>query len=429
MPSNGIWVGVMKERVLIAEDDDISFSILQRILENESYEVIRARNGYEAINLLKPNHFPIMLLDLNMPEISGYQVLEETRRMETPPVVIIQTSDNDIQSIIRNMRAGAFDYILKPVNPEELVFKAGRAMEVFHIRALQNHLHTDSIEESARKADAHAAPQKLSLKNLHRYTKTLFESLQTNFNQGAGIGMLISLVSLLMMQAKKEGSNYVVPAETMDLILQNASMAEKALNRINELHFLQDRDLEVVPFSREQVHKMLQEIIASVEPFGKIKNHRIHLADNDVFFDKGELRLNRSLFSQALQEILINAFKFSLENTDVYVIYGAMDKILSLSILNSPHSKDLRQSGFVNDLNQIIFEPFFREEKAVDERFATLDYGLGLTYAKVIIERHGGTISASSVQDDRISPEQLVSIDIELPLIASEERDDSVMRF
>jgi signal transduction histidine kinase len=315
------------------------------------------------------------------------------------------------------------------VNPEELVFKAGRAMEVFHIRALQNHLHTDSIEESARKADAHAAPQKLSLKNLHRYTKTLLESLQTNFNQGAGIGMLISLVSLLMMQAKKEGSNYVVPAETMDLILQNASMAEKALNRINELHFLQDRDLEVVPFSREQVHKMLQEIIASVEPFGKIKNHRIHLADNDVFFDKGELRLNRSLFSQALQEILINAFKFSLENTDVYVIYGAMDKILSLSILNSPHSKDLRQSGFVNDLNQIIFEPFFREEKAVDERFATLDYGLGLTYAKVIIERHGGTISASSVQDDRISPEQLVSIDIELPLIASEERDDSVMRF
>ncbi len=419
----------MEQRVLIAEDDDISFSILQRILENESYEVIRARDGYEAINLLKSNRFPVMLLDLNMPEISGYQVLEETRRMETQPVVIIQTSDNEIQSIVRNMRAGAFDYILKPVNAEELVFKAGRAMEVFRVRDLQNHLHTDSLEESARRADANAAPEKLSLKNLHRYTKTLFESLQTNFNQGAGIGMLISLVSLLMMQAKKEGSNYLVPAETMELIFQNASMAEKALNRINELHFLQDRNLEVAPFSREQFHKMLQDVIASVEPFAKIKNHRIQLADQDVFFDKAELRLNRSLFSQAVQEILINAFKFSLENTDVYVIYGAMDKILSLSILNSPHSEELRQSGFVNDLNQIIFEPFFREEKAVDERFATLDYGLGLTYAKVIMERHGGIISASSVQDDRLSPEQLVSIDIELPLIASEETNDSVMRF
>lgn len=408
----------MNQSILIAEDDDLAYIILERALRNHGYEVFRAQTGATAIEMIESGNFPVMLLDLRLPDVSGLQVLESTRRQKTPPVVIIQTSDSDIQSVVKHMRTGAFDYITKPVNTEELLFKITRAFEIFHIRRIQAERGDTG---SSGLSDSFRELQERNLHNLHRYNKSLFESLQTNFNQGAGIGMLISLISLLAMQSKKDGDHYLVPSETMELVFQNASIAEKTLGRINELHFLQTRDLELSAFNGEDFYNLINDVVESAQSIAAIKEQTLGLQMDQKSFEREYTLVNRSLFTQALQEVLTNAFKFSEEKSIVHINITKLGESLHLAILNSPLSDRIREKGFEDDMDQVIFEPFFRETRMVDERYDTLDYGLGLTYARTVVERHNGKLTAATVLDEKLSPGRMVSLDIELPLFQEED--------
>ncbi|MBB5753039.1 response regulator [Prosthecomicrobium pneumaticum] len=113
----------MAALVLIAEDDDEIASILDAYLQREGFRTVLARDGRAALDLhlaLKPD---LVLLDVTMPRLDGWEVLAELRRRGTTPAIMITALDKDIDRL-QGLRIGADDYVVKPFNPIEVVARA-----------------------------------------------------------------------------------------------------------------------------------------------------------------------------------------------------------------------------------------------------------------------------------------------------------------
>jgi len=110
----------MTALVLIAEDDDEISAILDAYLVREGFRTVQARDGRTALDLhlaLKPD---LVLLDITMPRIDGWEVLAELRRRGNTPTIMITALDKDIDRL-QGLRIGADDYVVKPFNPIEVV--------------------------------------------------------------------------------------------------------------------------------------------------------------------------------------------------------------------------------------------------------------------------------------------------------------------
>ncbi len=113
----------MNALAIIAEDDLEIVEILDAYMTREGFRTVRAADGKTAIDLhlvLKPD---LMLLDVTMPRLDGWEVLAEIRRRGDTPVIMITALDKDIDRL-QGLRIGADDYIIKPFNPIEVVARA-----------------------------------------------------------------------------------------------------------------------------------------------------------------------------------------------------------------------------------------------------------------------------------------------------------------
>ena len=113
----------MNELILVAEDEPEIAKILEAYLVREGFRTVVAADGKVALDqhaILKPN---LVLLDVKMPKVDGWQVLAELRRRDETPVIIITALDQDIDRL-QGLRLGADDYVIKPFNPVEVVARA-----------------------------------------------------------------------------------------------------------------------------------------------------------------------------------------------------------------------------------------------------------------------------------------------------------------
>ena len=119
-------------RILIAEDDASLRRITAMQLEESGYAVTEAKNGLEALERLKSCSHDLVLADLVMDGCSGLDVLKQVRLDCPSPPVIIITAFGSVQTAVEAMKLGAWDYITKPVHPQELQIAVSRALE--HVR-------------------------------------------------------------------------------------------------------------------------------------------------------------------------------------------------------------------------------------------------------------------------------------------------------
>jgi DNA-binding NtrC family response regulator len=113
--------------VLVADDDESTRVFLQYQLEKAGFRVLPARDGRSAVELLADN-VTVALLDLNMPEPGGLACLQHIRRAHADIEPIIVTSSSEVSDAVQAMKHGAFDYVTKPVNVDELVEAVRRAV-------------------------------------------------------------------------------------------------------------------------------------------------------------------------------------------------------------------------------------------------------------------------------------------------------------
>ena len=115
-------------KILIADDDPVIRAILQKIFEKSGFEVISARNGKEAADLLS-DEISAVILDLEMPIMDGIECLRFIGKNYPDLSPIMLTASNEFTSAVEAMRNGAFDYITKPFNPRQLIALVDKAIE------------------------------------------------------------------------------------------------------------------------------------------------------------------------------------------------------------------------------------------------------------------------------------------------------------
>ncbi|MEP3523816.1 MAG: sigma-54 dependent transcriptional regulator [Hyphomicrobiales bacterium] len=110
----------MKINILIVDDDPVQRRLLEAAIEKFGYQPVSAEGGQEALDLLDEQDFSLIILDLVMPDLDGMAVLERLRKAKSNLPVIVQTSQGGIDTVVSAMRAGAYDFAVKPVSPERL---------------------------------------------------------------------------------------------------------------------------------------------------------------------------------------------------------------------------------------------------------------------------------------------------------------------
>lgn len=107
-------------KLLIIEDDDAIRTGLKYYLEQEDFEVIEAVNGKESLELIKNHDFSICLLDINLPDCTGFDLFKEIKNIKEVPIIFLTANDLET-SIVMGLDMGADDYITKPFKARELI--------------------------------------------------------------------------------------------------------------------------------------------------------------------------------------------------------------------------------------------------------------------------------------------------------------------
>jgi DNA-binding NtrC family response regulator len=111
-----------RANILIVDDDDeVGFcELIQGILAKEGYTVDTATSSYESLNLLRQNTYDIVYVDLKMPEMGGLELLKAIKEMDENIIVLMITGYGTIETAVEAMKYGAYDYITKPFQKDEI---------------------------------------------------------------------------------------------------------------------------------------------------------------------------------------------------------------------------------------------------------------------------------------------------------------------
>ncbi len=117
----------MAERILVVDDEPRFVRLVEANLQTEGFEVLKAKNGQQAIDMTVSNKPDLILLDVMMPEMDGFAACERIREFSTVPIIML-TAKGDEEHKVRGLNLGADDYIIKPFSANELLARVRAVM-------------------------------------------------------------------------------------------------------------------------------------------------------------------------------------------------------------------------------------------------------------------------------------------------------------
>lgn len=117
-----------KSRILVVDDEEALRTVLSTELASEGYEVSTAADGGEAIDLVKDNNYDLVLLDIKMPNVDGFEVLKYVKGNKPDVKVIMLTGFADLKNAIESKRLGAEDFVSKPYDLVDLLTTIERVL-------------------------------------------------------------------------------------------------------------------------------------------------------------------------------------------------------------------------------------------------------------------------------------------------------------
>ena len=127
-------------RILVVDDEYLIRWTLQQNLEKEGYEVLLAETGEEALDKVKEEAPDLVLLDIKLPGMDGYEVLEKALKIDQSIIPIMITAFEDVEKVVKAMRLGAFDYITKPFDFGKVRLSIQKALETSQLKREVRHL-------------------------------------------------------------------------------------------------------------------------------------------------------------------------------------------------------------------------------------------------------------------------------------------------
>ena len=176
-----------KESILVVDDEETVRNLLRRILEEVGYIVTTAANGQEALYKLSLGEAKIVLLDVNMPGMSGIEVLRKLEDEWPNYCVIMVTAVADMQTAVDAMKLGAYDYVTKPFDQNDVKEKLVRVIQKYH-RLMQDKNHYEQLQKSIMEQTSNMQDQFTELvSSLSREHKLLHQLAGTQADGGKSL--------------------------------------------------------------------------------------------------------------------------------------------------------------------------------------------------------------------------------------------------
>lgn len=121
-------------KVLVVDDDMNICDLVELYFEKEGYKVYKAHNGYDALNIFKEKEPDIVVLDIMMPKVDGYEVLKEIRKISQIPVILLSAKGETFDRVL-GLELGADDYMVKPFDNKELVARVRAVLRRYKPKA------------------------------------------------------------------------------------------------------------------------------------------------------------------------------------------------------------------------------------------------------------------------------------------------------
>ena len=118
-----------KMKIMLVDDEERYLQTTKKLIEKKGYEVLTALSGEEALEKLKPQNVHVVILDVKMPGMDGNQTLKAIKTLYPLVEVIMLTGHGTMDSAIDGLKSGAFDYLVKPADIDDIIEKAMEAFE------------------------------------------------------------------------------------------------------------------------------------------------------------------------------------------------------------------------------------------------------------------------------------------------------------
>lgn len=357
-----------KRKILLVDDDPVYLTLGSEELESHGYEVREARNGAEALERLHSEAFDIVVSDLEMPVLTGLELLNAIRRddrvgiAELPFIMI--TGRGDIESVGRAFDSGATSFVQKPVNWLTLVHHVE-----FVVRASEQAIALRVARDDAKNA----------LDSKNAVLMALRHELRSPLHVIQGFADLLSqrLTDSLDDQSLMEFG-----------FIHNG--VDDMIDKIDKL-FLYADILNKGDFLRKSeawLLNMIEQAISRVRKPMQAADTRISTSYGEGFADACVLA-DENMLSIALGHLLDNAVKFSPVNSHIRIVANAFDEEIELIVTDEGEGFDL-------DRTATYLDGFGQRDDGLTRTSSGV--GLGLTLANQLTLAHGGTLTLSNAQ-------------------------------
>lgn len=388
-----------EKRVLIVEDDISTSIMLVEFLIARGYTAEAVGNGREALDKYKETNAQIVITDIEMPVMDGNELIKNLKTFEIPPVIFVTTSHKNPEMIIDIMKKGVYDYIVKPVDMNDLLIKLNRAFEAYSMKRALEIANREKVIRLNNSLEWYKFEERVLSRDIKAIGENIFESLLTSFNQGSGFGGLVTLVGIMKSTAEKDGDYYKIKDELFEMIMGNVTSAEKALQTFGDMTKIVSGLHDSEKISLSDLYDKIAIKIKELDKLILIKKHHIMLSDKQSFFKDQYIEINAEYFLKSFEEIVINALKFSPAGSNIMVMFLKQNDTCSISVINDIIVTEKGHKGIPMGYENLVFEPFYRLTKTVNDDYKTLDYGLGLSLVEKIVTRYGGTASIGNIND------------------------------
>ena len=373
--------------VLIVEDKKENQVLLQSICNQLGVSTEVAENGQIALNLVKSKKFSVYIVDLMLPVMDGKTFIENLKRVESNPVVVIQSALDASDTIIEVMRLGVFDYIVKPIDIDLFRHTLGKALEYKYLKDIEAELVLNESMKLRGQLEWLNYKETLRLTGKDSYQKNSIFNLTTSLSQGGGVGITISLLDMLKMEMVEQGDNYLVNKEILDTLFENNEYSRRVLFGLVSVVELMEQTFVMQEMGAVQLIKEFPGYFKSILPFMKNKDISVAFPSvNSTCKVEIDLQKMRLVF----EELLINAYKYSVSSSRIDIFAHVTGTYFCITFKNEIDENSY--GGIPPEKEKLVLEPFFRIHPPVEDilEVEKFSLGLGLTVVDFIINKHNG---------------------------------------
>ncbi|NPA94191.1 MAG: response regulator [Thermodesulfobacteria bacterium] len=362
-------------KILLVDDEPVNLKILSAMLAPEGYEIHQAASGPEALSMVKEVQPDIVLLDVMMPEMDGFQVCQKLKQDEETriiPVVMVTALQEKIHRQ-QAMEAGADDFISKPVDRIELII---RVKSLLRIKRYQDELlknYSILKEKNRQLQEAERVKEGLTHMIIHDLRGPL-----------TSISMNIDL-SLMKLDPSAEIKKYLENAQ------QHCDYLDQMIQGLLDIYRMEEGKLDL-NLSETDPRDLIHEVIEQLRPQMEIKKLTLDFKQPP---DCPTLMLDRNLIKRVVANLLDNAVRHTPSQGQITIAIEPDPKegVMTISVTDTG-------PGLDETYHDRIFDKF-EQVKLKKKGVTSGSVGLGLAFCKMAVELHNGKIWLKNGSEDK----------------------------